>query len=124
MPKPHIRLNSAETHPMVVANSGGYDAADSTLPAMRHFLPSPHSADDAVLPGHEDMVARAQDLERNNGAMASAVRTMCDHTVSHILISQPAPDAQMLGWSDDQAGSWSVLDIAPTKYGAVISDRD
>ncbi|MBR1150100.1 phage portal protein [Bradyrhizobium sp. JYMT SZCCT0428] len=72
---------------------------------MASWAPMRLSPDAAMLGELDTMVARSDDLARNNGIAAGAERTLVDNVVGPRLMCKPTPDRVALkkpvGWSDE-----------------------
>lgn len=75
---------------------------------MATWSPMRLSPDSAMRDELDTMVARSDDLARNNGIAAGAERTLVDNVIGPRLMCKPTPDRIALnkpvGWSDD----WSL----------------
>jgi lambda family phage portal protein len=83
-----------------------YSGASTTRKQMANWLPMRATADGDLLPDLGMLVARARDLDRNNGVAAGAFQTCQDNTVGIGLRLSPSPDYNALGKTMDWAQAW------------------
>ncbi len=78
-------------------SSGPYHGASMGSQDMAMWRPYLGSADGDFLPNRSDIVARARDLVRNDGAAAAAVTRGADLVVGHRWLLASKPDREALG---------------------------
>lgn len=96
--------------PMMILDSSGrpfrmvaHEAASRTSNELASWNASLLSADAAWLPEREQIVARTQDIIRNNGIASGAVQIHLDNVIGAGLQLSAKPDAEALGLTEDQA---------------------
>lgn len=108
MQKPRFKLSAdggwAPSQPMAET---AHAAASHSDPALVGWYPSSGSADADLLADLGTIRPRARDLERNNGYVSGANQVFKDNIVGHQLRVNPGPVAALLGWSPEQAETWS-----------------
>jgi len=84
-----------------------YTGASQTRKQMANWNPYRASADADLLPAQGTLVARARDLDRNNGVAAGSFQTLQDNTVGVGLRLSSSPDYRALGRTMQWAEDWS-----------------
>jgi lambda family phage portal protein len=84
-----------------------FKSGSRTSRELASWRPKPGSVDDASLNEKEVINGRAQDIVRNNGFAAGAVRTSKDSTVGHRYKLVLLPDHQTLGVDRDVMRVWA-----------------
>jgi lambda family phage portal protein len=84
-----------------------YSGASTIRKQMANWRPTRGTADGDLLPDLGMLVARARDLDRNNGVAAGAFQTCQDNVVGIGLRLAPSPDYKALGKTIDWAQQWS-----------------
>lgn len=87
-------------NPLTAAYNGGGTGFGGQ---MEGWFPPSQSVDAALLPTLKIGNARADDLVRNNGIAANAVRTHQDHIVGHMFRLSYRPNWQFLGMNEADA---------------------
>ena len=88
-------------------NGGAYAGASHTSQDLALWQPQRASADSNILDARDTLVARARDLERNNGWISGAVQRHVDEGIGARFTLQARPDWKALGQSADWAREWS-----------------
>jgi len=101
-----------------------YHAASSAAKDMASWHPFRISPDAALLAELDTIVARGDDLARNNGVAAGAERTFVDNVIGPRVLCKPNPDRIMLGKDATWADEWSrqVESQAKTFFNGVYFD--
>lgn len=84
-----------------------FTAGSRSHPDMRRWEPFAGSADADLNPELQLMISRSRDLERNHGVANGGVQTVVDNVVGCGLRLKSRPDWKALGWTDEQAETWS-----------------
>jgi len=84
-----------------------YAGASLTRKQLANWTPQRSPADVDLLPDYPMLVARARDLDRNNGVAAGCMQTVIDNTVGVGLRLACSPNYQMLGQTIEWAQEWS-----------------
>lgn len=84
-----------------------HHAASQTRQPMRGWNPSLNSADADLLDELETIVARSNDITRNNGVAAGYPQTLVDNVIGAELRLSSKPDYRALGQSKEWADEWS-----------------
>jgi lambda family phage portal protein len=88
-------------------NAPAFKAGSRTSRELANWRPKAGSVDDAALEEKELINGRAQDIVRNNGFAAGAVRTSKDSTVGHRYKLVLLPDHQTLSVDRDVMRVWA-----------------
>ncbi len=86
-----------------------YHAASYNAKDMASWTPWRVSPDAALLPELDTIVARSDDLTRNNGIAAGAERTLVDNVVGPKISCKPNPDRITLRRDAEWASKWSAI---------------
>lgn len=84
-----------------------YHAASSMAKDMASWHPFRMSPDAALLNELDTIVARGDDLARNNGVAAGAERTFIDNVIGPRVLCKPMPDRIILGKDATWLDGWS-----------------
>lgn len=88
-------------------NAEAYTAGSLSHPDMRRWWPLAGSADADLLPELGTIRSRSRDLSRNHGVAEGALQTQADNIVGCGLRLKSRPVAKALGWTQEQAETWS-----------------
>jgi lambda family phage portal protein len=102
---PVIPRSSASAVPEVET---AHHAASYMARDMASWQPSRLSPDAAMLNELDTIVARGDDLARNNGVAAGAEQTFVDNVVGPRVLMKPRPDRIMLKKEPDWIDGWSA----------------
>ncbi len=91
----------------ILALAGGYSGAKYNRPGLAAWNPTPSDAEGDINGDLPVLRARARDLVRNAPLASGAINTMVTNVVGTGLSVQPAPDAEYLGITEQQADEWS-----------------
>lgn len=107
--KPRVRV-PARTSVMARAEvETAYHAASTEAKDMATWGAWRISPDAALLDEIDTIVARSDDLARNNGIAAGAERTLVDNVVGPRILLKPNPDRIALDRDADWAADWSRI---------------
>lgn len=101
-----------------------YDGASLTLPDLAAWVPGSWTADQALAGEKRPLVARVEDMVRNNGIASSAIRTLVDNVIGKGMVMQAWPDWQALGRTAEWADAWSVNVEAHWRTFSLSKDFD
>lgn len=93
------------------AFSGAGSDGAGLSPMNGRWAVSPRSADADTVRGLRRQRAESSELRRLNPIAAGAIDTNLTRVVGTGLQPVPEPDADVLGWSDDQAAEWKANTI-------------
>lgn len=106
--KPRVRVPAGRQAMSVIPEvETAHHAASWRAKDLASWLPTRISPDAALNPELDTIVARADDLARNNGIAAGAERTLIDNVVGPRVSLKPNPDRIALGRNADWAHDWS-----------------
>lgn len=114
--KPRIRVPARRVAITAMPETEtAHHAASLNAKDMASWSPYRMSPDTALLSELDTIVARSDDLARNNGIAAGAERTLVDNVVGPRLLCKPNPDRLALkrdakwadGWSREVESGWS-----------------
>lgn len=108
--KPRIRVQAPSVRTSLSAlpeTETAHAAASLRARDMATWSPLRISPDAALLNELDTIVARSDDLARNNGIAAGAERTLVDNVVGPRLMCRPMPDRVALKKDADWADQWS-----------------
>jgi len=91
-------------------SGSGSDGAGQS-PMNGRWIVSPRSADADIVRGLRRQRAESRELRRLNPIGAGAIETNLERVVGTGLQPVPEPDAELLGWTDDQAAEWKANTI-------------
>lgn len=103
--KPRVRVRAGSSRQPTAATpevETSHHAASLLAKDMASWTPWRISPDSALLPELDTIVARSDDLDRNNGIAAGAKRTLLDNVIGPKIACKPNPDRIALG--GDAAG--------------------
>lgn len=106
MTQPNIQLIDVHGRPLR-AQDTAYFGASRQARELKGWQPPQLSADAALLDEAPALAARSQDLERNHGIAAGAVRTHVDNIVGTGLRLSSKPDYRALGRTKEWADDWA-----------------
>ena len=106
LPNPFARQGASAS---TVDVETSYAAASHAAKDMRSWSPYRVAPDTALLPELDTIVARSEDLTRNNGIAAGAERTLVDNVVGPRISCKPNPDRTTLGRDAEWASNWSRI---------------
>lgn len=89
-----------------ISASSAHYGADLIAPELQSWMPSPSSADGALLPDLDTLRNRTQDLIRNHGLTSGAVQIHLDNIIGSGLRLSAKPDYRALGLSAEWAAEW------------------
>ena len=92
--------------PVVRAGAVSHTGASMTSQQLGSWMPIAASADADLLPELGTLVARARDIDRNNGIAASGKQTLADNVVGVGLRLSALPDYKALGKTVEWAMEW------------------
>ncbi len=98
-----LRAIHPPARPPAQAMGGAWIAAHGTAPELRDWSPLSGSPDGEAEGERASIVARARDLERNEGLVAGAVQSLKDQALGFGLEFQSMPAARVLGLTRGQA---------------------
>lgn len=76
--------------------SNNFDSSDLS------WKPSNASADEIILPDHDDLAAKSKDIIRNTGIGTSAMNAHDDNIIGAIFRYSPKPLFKLLGWTHEE----------------------
>lgn len=103
---------------------GGYNGASLRRPALQNWNPYAGDANSDIIADLPTLVARSRDLERNSPIGAAAINTNVTHVIGTGLTLQSNPDAETLGWNEDQVRQYKRLFEAEWQLFANGTDCD
>lgn len=103
---------------------GGYNGASLRRPALQNWNPYSGDANSDTITDLPTLRARSRDLARNAPIGGSAINTVVTNVIGTGLSMQANPDAEALGWSDEQTGAWKKLVEAEWSIWANSTDCD
>jgi len=106
--EPHsVDLNRA-ARAMLPFGRGGYVGARGDDRALQEWFPGLGSADSHLLPDRLALIARSNDLDRNDPLSAGAFSTIVTNTVGWGLTPRPQIDRMVLGISEEEAKAFQT----------------
>lgn len=84
-----------------------YNAASYGTQELSGWHPQSRSSDAEVLPSREKVVARARDLDRNNGWAQGGITKRTDAVIGANIRLRARPDFRAMGMSDDAGPVWA-----------------
>lgn len=91
-----------------MALAGGYfPGGRRNRPALSNWNPGASDADGDISPDLVDLRAYSRDLARTSAIAGGAISNVVTNVVGTGLTAQPAPDATLLGLSEEEAKAWS-----------------
>jgi lambda family phage portal protein len=107
--KPRIRVPARTQRMSTNAEiETSYHAASLTARDMSSWNPWRVSPDTALLSELDTIVARSDDLTRNNGIASGAERTLIDNVIGPRISCKPNPDRIAIKRDADWASAWSA----------------
>ena len=100
----------------------GYKGADRNTRTLNRFKPKMMTPEKAIAEDHDVLIGRVNDLHRNNGLVAGALRKITDKVIGHQFLLDLRPDYDTLGISREVATDWS-LSVA-RRWNAYALGRD
>lgn len=106
--KPRIRVPAGRAMVAAIPEvETAHHAASLNAKDMASWQPFRLSPDSALLSELDTIVARSDDLARNNGISSGAERTLVDNVVGPRIACKPNPDRIALGKDAEWASEWS-----------------
>ncbi len=103
---------------------GGYNGASLRRPALQNWNPYSGDANSDTITDLPTLRARSRDLARNAPIGGAAINAVVSNVIGTGLSMQANPDAETLGWSDEQTGSWKKLVEAEWHIWSSSTDCD
>lgn len=106
----------------VLALYGSYTGGRIDRRETAGWMPRPGDADSDSLIDLRVLRARSRDLLRNSPLAGGAVDTIVQNAAGTGLALQPTPDAEALGWTEDQAAEWVAK--VESEFGLWAESKD
>lgn len=103
---------------------GGHNGASLSRPALQNWNPFAGDANSDDITDLPTLRGRARDLTRNAPIGGAAVNTVVTNVIGTGLSMQANPDAEVLGWSDEQTAAWKRLVESEWQIWANSTDCD
>lgn len=89
-----------------LALAGGYNGGSLNRVALRNYNPGVGDANSDIIQDLDTLRARSRDLTRNSPVGGGAVHTQVNNVIGTGLSFKSNPDAEYLGWTDEQAAQY------------------
>lgn len=87
--------------------AGAWAGARKDVPGLENFNAHGSSPDEEQIFDRDTLIARSDDLERNDALAGGAIAELVTSVVGTGLSCHPEPSRKILGWNQDQAAEWA-----------------
>jgi lambda family phage portal protein len=108
---PRWALNRLRDRTAMALAGGYFGGSRRSRPGLTNWNPGVADADGDISPDLVDLRAYSRDLARTSALAGGAINTVVTNVVGTGLALQPAPDADFLGLTEEEAKAW-IADVS------------